>query len=40
MTYSERIARYEAGKKRLRQECSTTAEYEKRVRELAKKLGI
>ena len=32
--------RYEAEKKRLWMECSTTAEYEQKIRELAHECGI
>ena len=38
--YAVRLARYEEEKRRLRSECVTAAEYERRVREAAKRLKI
>jgi hypothetical protein len=40
MSYAERLARYEAGKRQIARTAESWADYEKRVRELAKRLGI
>ena len=40
MTYNDRLRRYEAEKQRLRAECPSYTDYEKRLKELAKKWRI
>lgn len=40
MTYTERIRCYESEKRRLWNECSSTKEYEQKLKELVKKWRI